>query len=160
MIVKIVNGLSVSAHNKYGLQSLQLNIDTIKVEHETHLHQHAVDTLNEGDAANNKRNLSLSPVCPFIKCETEVSCMPCSILYTMYVFTIDSTVISGGLILILQVITDSIKSEPNSYCETYASPSHNENDTTGAKEEEDPLLLTFPLTQTENEVSYMSLLVP
>lgn len=78
----------------------------------------------------------------------------------MYVFTIDSTVMSGGLILILQVITDFIKSEPNSYCETYASPSHNENDTTGGKEEEDPLLLTFPLTQTENEVSYMSLLVP
>lgn len=82
------------------------------------------------------------------------------VLYTMCVFTIDSTVISGGLILILQVITDFVKSEPNSHCETYASPSHNENDTTGAKEEEDPLLLTFPLTQTENEVSYMSLLVP
>ena len=81
-------------------------------------------------------------------------------LYTMYVFPIDSTVISGGLILILQVITDFIKSEPISYCETYASPSRNENDTTGAKEEEDPLLLTFPLTQTENEVSYVSLLVP
>lgn len=82
------------------------------------------------------------------------------ILYTMYVFTVDSTVISGGLILILQVITDIIKSESNSYCETYASPSHNENDMTGAKEEEDPLLLTFPLTQTENEVSCMSLFVP
>jgi len=82
------------------------------------------------------------------------------VLYTMCVFTIDGTVISGGLILILQVITDFVKSEPNSYCETYASPSHNENEVTGAKEEEDPLLLTFPLTQTENEVSYMSLFVP
>jgi hypothetical protein len=78
----------------------------------------------------------------------------------MYVFTVNSTVISGGLILILQVITDFIKSEPNSCCETRASPSHSENETTGAKEEEDPLLLTFPLTQTENEVSCMPLLVP
>jgi hypothetical protein len=78
----------------------------------------------------------------------------------MYVFTIDSTVLSGGLILILQVITDFIKSEPISYCERYASPSNNENETTGAKEEEDPLLLTFPLTQTENEVSYVSVPVP
>jgi hypothetical protein len=78
----------------------------------------------------------------------------------MCVFTIVGTVISGGLILILQVITDFVKSEPNSYCETYASPSRNENEVTGAKEEEDPLLLTFPLTQTENEVSYMSLFVP
>jgi hypothetical protein len=81
-------------------------------------------------------------------------------VYIPCVFTIDSTVISGGLILILQVVTDFIKSEPYSYCETHASPSRNENETTGAKEEEDPLLLTFPLTQTENEVSYMSLLVP
>jgi hypothetical protein len=81
VIVKIVNGLSVSAHNKYGLQSLQLNVDTVKVEDETHLHQHAVDTLNKGDVADNKRDLSLSPVCPFIKCETEVSCMPSCIYY-------------------------------------------------------------------------------
>jgi hypothetical protein len=81
MIVKIVNGLSVSAHNKYGLQSLQLNVTTIKEEHETHLLQHAVDTRNEGDVADNKRDLSLSPVCPLIKCETEVSCMPCCICY-------------------------------------------------------------------------------
>jgi hypothetical protein len=81
MIIKIVNGLSVSAHNKYGLQSLQLNVDTIKVEHETRLLQHAVDTLNEGDVADNKRDHSLSPVCPLIKCETEVSCMPCCIYY-------------------------------------------------------------------------------
>lgn len=82
------------------------------------------------------------------------------ILHTMYVFTVDSTVDSGGLILILQVITDFIKSEPNLHCETYASPSHDENEVTDAKEEEDPLLLTFPLRQTGNEVSYMSLLVP
>jgi len=81
MIVKTVNGLSVSAHNKYGLQSLQLDVDTIKVEHERHLHQHALDTLNEGDVADNKSDLSLSPVCPFIKCETEVSCMPYCIYY-------------------------------------------------------------------------------
>lgn len=75
-------------------------------------------------------------------------------------FVLDSTIISGGLILILQVITEFIKSEPNSCCVTYASPFHNENEMTGAKEEEDPLLLRFPLMQTENEVSYMSLLVP
>jgi len=81
MIVKIVNGLSHSAHNKYWLQSLQLNVDTIKAERETHLVQRAVDTLNERDVANNKRDLSLSPVCPLIKCETEVSCMPCCIYY-------------------------------------------------------------------------------
>jgi len=81
MIVKIVNGLSDSPHNKYWLQSLQLNVETIKVEHETRLVQHAVDTMNEGDVANNKRDLSLSPVCPLIKCETEVSCMACCIYY-------------------------------------------------------------------------------
>lgn len=75
-------------------------------------------------------------------------------------FTLDSTVISGGLILILQVITDFIKSEPNSCCEIYVSPSHSENEMTGAKEEEDPLLLAFPLMQTDSEVSYISLLVP
>jgi hypothetical protein len=64
-----------------------------------------------------------------------------------------------GLIVMLQVVTDSIKVEPKSYCETYVSPSHSENEITGTKEEEDPLLLTFPLMQNENEVSYMSLLV-
>jgi hypothetical protein len=77
-----------------------------------------------------------------------------------YVNRLDGTVISCGHILILQVITEFIKCEPNSYCETYVSPSHNENEMTGTKEEEDPLLLTFPLTQTENEVSYVSLFVP
>lgn len=86
MIVKIVNGLSVSAHNKYGLQSLQCNVDTIKVEHETHLLQHVVDTRNGGDVADNKLELSLSPVCPLIKCETEVSCMPCYIYYVPCMF--------------------------------------------------------------------------
>jgi len=85
MTVKIVGGLSVSAHNKYGLQSLQLNVDTVKVEHETHL-QHAVDTLNEGDVADNKCDLSLSPVCPLIKCETEVSCMPCCMYHIPCVY--------------------------------------------------------------------------
>jgi hypothetical protein len=73
MIVKIVNSLSVSGYNKYGLLCLQLNVDTVKVENETDLLQHAVDTMNEGDVADNKRDLSLSPVCPLIKCETEVS---------------------------------------------------------------------------------------
>ena len=84
MIVKIVNILSVSAHNTYGLQSLQLNVDTIKVEHKTHLLQRAVDTLNEGDVADNKRDLSVSPECPLIKCETEVSCMLCCIYCVLY----------------------------------------------------------------------------
>jgi hypothetical protein len=79
MIVKIVNGLSVSVHNKYGLQCLQLKIDTVKVERETHLLPHAVDTLNEGDVANDEHDLSLSPVRPLIKCETEVSCILCTL---------------------------------------------------------------------------------
>jgi hypothetical protein len=79
MIVKTVNGLSASAHNKYGLQCLQNNGDTIKVEREIRLLPHAVDTLIEGDVANNKRDLPLSPVCPLVKCETEVSCVLCPI---------------------------------------------------------------------------------
>jgi hypothetical protein len=53
-----------------------------------------------------------------------------------------------------------MKSEPNSCCEIYVSPSHSESEMTGAKEEEDPLFLAFPLMQADNEVSYIFLLVP
>jgi hypothetical protein len=78
VIAKIINDLSVTVHNEYGLQCVQLSVNTMKVECETHLLPHAVDVLSE-DVGDNKRDHSSSPVCPFIKCETQVSRMLCPI---------------------------------------------------------------------------------
>jgi hypothetical protein len=64
-----------------------------------------------------------------------------------------------GDILILQFIMDFIKSEPNSKSEACVASSYRDTEMTGMREERDPLLITVPVTQDENEVSYLSLCV-
>jgi hypothetical protein len=59
---------------------------------------------------------------------------------------------------------DSLEVVPGSYCETYLTSSHDENEVVSIKvegetevqEEKDPLMITVPPVQTENEVSFMS----
>ncbi|PNF19956.1 hypothetical protein B7P43_G10369, partial [Cryptotermes secundus] len=46
---------------------------------------------------------------------------------------------------------DFIKSEPNSYSEAYVASSYSHTEMTDLKEEKDPLLITGPVTQDENE---------
>jgi hypothetical protein len=62
-------------------------------------------------------------------------------------------------ILILQFIMDFVKSEPISNSETNVASSYSDTEVTETKEEEDPLLITVPVMQDENEVSFMSLCV-
>lgn len=68
------------------------------------------------------------------------------------IFTLDSSVMIYGNTVTLQLTVDFIKSEPDSDSEVYLT-SHNENGMIEVKEEEDPLLIRFPVTQDENEVS-------
>jgi hypothetical protein len=64
-----------------------------------------------------------------------------------------------GNILIFQFIMDFIKSEPNSNSEANVASSYSDTKMTGTEEEKDPLLITVPVTQDENEVSYLSLCI-
>lgn len=59
----------------------------------------------------------------------------------------------------LQVNLDFIKSEPNSHCETYVTSSNSENGMTDIKVEEDPLLITPPIMNNENEVRSIPLYI-
>lgn len=60
---------------------------------------------------------------------------------------------------------DSLEVVPGSYCETYLTSSHDENEVisikvegeTEVQEEKDPLLITVPAVQSKHEVSFMSM---
>jgi hypothetical protein len=74
--------------------------------------------------------------------------------YTLIGISFYYGVINDSIILILQVIMDFIKSEPNSDSEACLTLSHSENGIFGIKEEDDPLLITSPVIKTENEVMF------
>jgi hypothetical protein len=67
--------------------------------------------------------------------------------------------------VVLQNCIDLLKVVPGSYSEVYLSSSHDGNqvvnikveDFAGVEEEEDPLLIEFPVIKPEHEVSYMFL---
>jgi hypothetical protein len=61
--------------------------------------------------------------------------------------------VSDMIIMLFQHNFDTTEPQHISCDETYRTYSDNENEQTDIKEEEDPLLITCPLTQTENEVS-------
>lgn len=46
-----------------------------------------------------------------------------------------------------------VKLEPDPDGKLYPTSCHNENQLIGVKEDQDPLLIRFPLMKTENEVS-------
>jgi hypothetical protein len=48
---------------------------------------------------------------------------------------------------------DVVKLEPDSDGKSCPMSCHNENQLIGVKEDQDPLLIKFPLVKTENEVS-------
>lgn len=51
---------------------------------------------------------------------------------------------------------DFMKPEPDPDRESYIAFFCNENELVGMKENEDPLLMKFPVTDSENEVSHLS----
>lgn len=68
----------------------------------------------------------------------------------------EGTVINDLTIVILQNCMVLLKVEPDLYSETYLKCSHSgTQDVTDMKEEEDPLLISFPVTKAEQEVSFV-----
>jgi hypothetical protein len=61
--------------------------------------------------------------------------------------------VNDVIIVFFQHNFDTTELHSISCDETYLTFSDSENEQTGIKEEEDPLLITCPLTKTENEVS-------
>lgn len=67
-------------------------------------------------------------------------------------------------VMVLQNCSNLPEVVPGSYSETFLTSSHDENQVIDIKvevakdieEEEDPLLITFPVTKAEHEVSWMS----
>lgn len=72
--------------------------------------------------------------------------------YILVVVILYSGAIIDSIILMLQVIMDFIKSEPNSDCETCLRFSHSNNEMADVKEEGDPIAITFPIVKPENKV--------
>lgn len=62
-------------------------------------------------------------------------------------------VVSDMIIMFFQHNFDTTELQHISCDETYLTFSDSDNEQTDIKEEEDPLLITCPLTKTENQVS-------
>jgi hypothetical protein len=56
-------------------------------------------------------------------------------------------------IMAQQRMMNVVKLEPDPDAKSFSTSCHNENQLIGVKEDQDPLLIRFPLTKTENEVS-------
>jgi prephenate dehydrogenase len=66
-----------------------------------------------------------------------------------------NTLSSDEDLVVSQLDMNLIKAEHDSESETNLSYSHSENELTARNKEEDPLIISFPVTKTESVVSYV-----